>query len=142
MWKEINYVWIQYFWASLKGNGPEAVVQTVAYAAIALTLVPVVRRVVRAEMKKAHAELQGIEAEVKTIERKFGKLVKLPWRGLVKLASTVLRVRVTVKDVQAVDAAGKVVDSVAPALAPAVAVIEKVAGDAEQTTAADTMKAR
>ena len=37
------YLWIAYFWPSLKGNGPEALVQTLVYAAIAIVLYPPLR---------------------------------------------------------------------------------------------------
>ena len=32
--------WFDYWWPSIKGNGPEAVVQTVAYAVIAYIFIP------------------------------------------------------------------------------------------------------
>jgi len=43
MLHEISYVWINYFWSSDKGNGPEAIQQTVIYAALAVTFIPAVR---------------------------------------------------------------------------------------------------
>ena len=51
------YIWIDYFWASLKGNGPEALVQTVAYAAIALAIYPPLRKWLTREEREAAAEL-------------------------------------------------------------------------------------
>ena len=51
------YIWIDYFWASLKGNGPEALVQTVAYAAIALAIYPPLRKWLTREERAAAAEL-------------------------------------------------------------------------------------
>ena len=51
------YIWIDYFWASLKGNGPEALVQTVAYAAIAVALYPPLRRWATKEEREMRAEL-------------------------------------------------------------------------------------
>ena len=40
----IHVVWFGYFWSSLKGNGPEALVQTIVYGAIAYAVVPPFRR--------------------------------------------------------------------------------------------------
>ena len=65
-------LWFNYFWPSLKGNGPEALVQTVVYGGIAVLLVPVVRRFMRAEAERArkiaNGELVEVEADVKKIE--------------------------------------------------------------------------
>lgn len=57
---ELWYVWINYFWASLKGNGPEALCQTVAYAAIAYAFYPPFRRWVRKEADHLHGKLDHI----------------------------------------------------------------------------------
>lgn len=40
----LTNVWFGYFWPSLQGNGPEALVQTVAYGAIAYAVVPPFRK--------------------------------------------------------------------------------------------------
>lgn len=50
-------LWINYGWSSLKGNGPEAVVQTLVYAAAAVLLIPPVRRFVLAEFHKVHSKI-------------------------------------------------------------------------------------
>jgi hypothetical protein len=52
----LNYIWINYFWSSDKGNGPEGLQQTALYGAIALLFVPVVRRWI----KHVHAKLDHI----------------------------------------------------------------------------------
>ena len=36
----LHYVWFAYFWPSLKGNGPEALVQTVVYAVVGYLFYP------------------------------------------------------------------------------------------------------
>jgi hypothetical protein len=57
MWHEINYIWINYFWASDKGNGPEAIQQTIVYAIAAIILVPPVRHFIKHEFEKIHHKL-------------------------------------------------------------------------------------
>ena len=37
-------LWFGYVWPSLKGNGPEAVVQTIVYGAIAMAVYPPLRK--------------------------------------------------------------------------------------------------
>ena len=56
---EFVYVWINYFWASLKGNGPEALVQTVAYAAVAVAVYPPLRKWATKEERAKRAELHS-----------------------------------------------------------------------------------
>ena len=51
------YIWIDYFWASLKGNGPEALVQTATYAAIVIAVYPPLRKWLTREEREAAAEL-------------------------------------------------------------------------------------
>lgn len=66
---ELNYIWINYFWASLKGNGPEAVVQTIVYALIAYTFIPPFRRFINGhfkatkELAQAHHDERMSQAE-------------------------------------------------------------------------------
>lgn len=52
-------LWFSYAWPSDKGNGPEAIQQTIAYAAIAVVFVPVVRRWIKREADKIHNELHA-----------------------------------------------------------------------------------
>jgi hypothetical protein len=53
-------IWIGYFWPSLKGNGPEALLQTIAYAAIAYAFYPPFRRWVKHEASVYHQKLDHI----------------------------------------------------------------------------------
>ena len=45
-------LWYGYNWPSLKGNGPEAIDQTIVYAAIGLMLYPPLRKWSRRELKR------------------------------------------------------------------------------------------
>ena len=78
-------IWLNYFWSSDKGNGPEAIQQTVFYALVAVVFVPVVRKWVKAELKKvhekldaAHAKLDLAHAKMDTIMEHRGVAAKLP----------------------------------------------------------------
>ena len=51
------YLWLAYGWSSLKGNGGEALCQTVAYAAIAIAIYPPLRKWLTREEREAAAEL-------------------------------------------------------------------------------------
>lgn len=55
-------MWFSYFWPSLKGNGPEAIVQTVLYGAIAYFLVPPVREYINEHMRKLHEKVDHSHA--------------------------------------------------------------------------------
>lgn len=55
----LSNLWFNYFWASLKGNGPEAIVQTVVYGLIALVVVPPFRRWVGDHMRSLHSKLDA-----------------------------------------------------------------------------------
>src|ERR1035437_517636 len=46
-----HHIWFQYFWPSLMGNGPEALVQTVAYGLIAYLFIPPFRRWINGHFK-------------------------------------------------------------------------------------------
>jgi hypothetical protein len=56
----LHDLWFSYFWPSLQGNGPEALVQTVVYGAIALIFIPPVRRWMarHVESIKAHVSAE------------------------------------------------------------------------------------
>lgn len=58
------YVWINYFWASLKGNGPEALIQTIVYAAIAMAVYPPLRKWAAGETHKLHDKLDAHHTEL------------------------------------------------------------------------------
>ena len=50
-------LWYGYAWPSLKGNGPEALIQTIAYAAIAVAVYPPLRKWATKEERAMRAEL-------------------------------------------------------------------------------------
>ena len=50
-------LWFGYTWPSLKGNGPEALAQTVAYAAVAFAVYPPLHRWATKEERAMNAEL-------------------------------------------------------------------------------------
>lgn len=64
-------LWYGYAWPSLKGNGPEAVIQTVLYAAAAVLLIPPVRRWLKKEAEQAHAEIKRAEEWAKAEGKKL-----------------------------------------------------------------------
>ena len=70
---EIVYLWIEYFWSSLKGNGPEALVQTAAYGVIAAVLVPAVRHFLHREFDKVKTHVSGENA---LIHAKMDHIIK------------------------------------------------------------------
>jgi len=53
-------LWYGYFWPSLKGNGPEALIQTLVYGAIAYFLVPAVKSWVDNHMSELHKKVDHI----------------------------------------------------------------------------------
>lgn len=53
-------LWFGYFYPSIKGNGPEAIVQTIVYFLIAVAFVPLVRKAIKREAKKLHGKLDHI----------------------------------------------------------------------------------
>jgi hypothetical protein len=100
----LSHLWFGYFWPSLQGNGPEALVQTVAYGAIGLTLIPVVRRWLKKEAARAEAEAKGIELEVEKIEKDLLK----PFRWVGSKVRLLPSLRLSVKkDTPVVEAAVK-----------------------------------
>ena len=86
----LHELWFGYFWPSLQGNGPEALVQTVVYGAIALILIPPIRRAIERFAKrhvdsiKAHAENLHAETRAhaedlhKTLHARLDKLEGKP----------------------------------------------------------------
>ena len=50
-------LWFGYFKPSLYGNGPEALIQTVAYAAVAVAVYPPLRKWATKEERAVNAEL-------------------------------------------------------------------------------------
>ena len=60
MFHELNYLWINYFWSSDKGNGPEAIQQTVIYAVAAVIFIPPVRHFIKREFEKVHHKIDHV----------------------------------------------------------------------------------
>lgn len=56
----LNYIWISYFWSSDKGNGPEAIQQTLLAVVAAAILIPVVRKAIKRESAHLHAKLDHL----------------------------------------------------------------------------------
>lgn len=56
----IHTLWFGYFWPSLKGNGPEALIQTAVYGALAYILIPPVRDWFNNHMKSLHEKVDHI----------------------------------------------------------------------------------
>jgi hypothetical protein len=50
-------LWYGYAWPSLKGNGPEALIQTIVYGLIALVFVPPIRKWFKREYDKVHVKV-------------------------------------------------------------------------------------
>ena len=57
-------LWYGYAWPSLKGNGPEALVQTVVYGAIAYAIVPPFRKWVNGHFKRVQETHDSIHAKL------------------------------------------------------------------------------
>ena len=53
----LHGLWFGYFWPSDKGNGPEALTQTVVYAAVGIYFIPKVRAWVNGHMAAIHKKL-------------------------------------------------------------------------------------
>jgi ABC-type Fe3+ transport system permease subunit len=60
----LSNLWFNYAWASDKGNGPEAIQQTVVYAAIAAILIPAVRRFLKFEFERLHTKIEKGQDEM------------------------------------------------------------------------------
>ena len=58
-WHWLSSLWFNYSWPSDKGNGPEALQQTIIYFLIAALFIPVVRRFIQREFHKAHADIHA-----------------------------------------------------------------------------------
>lgn len=69
----MSHLWLGYFWPSLKGNGPEALVQTILYGLIALIFVPPVRRWAE---RHVHALKEHITAEHAKVHEKLDFVIK------------------------------------------------------------------
>ncbi len=63
-WHWLSNLWFNYAWSSDKGNGPEALQQTLIYAAIAVVFVPVVRKFIAREFAKVHHSIHMHGTEI------------------------------------------------------------------------------
>lgn len=75
-WHWADNLWFNYSWPSDKGNGPEALQQTVVYALAAAVFIPVVRHFIAKEFAKVHhsIHIHGTEltAHLHHITRQVG----------------------------------------------------------------------
>lgn len=73
----LHALWFGYFWPSDKGNGPEALTQTVIYATIAVLLVPPVRKAIE-RFAKRHAESikAHVSAEHAAVHEKLDHIIR------------------------------------------------------------------
>ena len=62
-WHWLSSLWFNYCWPSLKGNGPEAAIQTLVYALAAYLLIPPVRKFVNSHIKGLHSKLDAQHEE-------------------------------------------------------------------------------
>jgi hypothetical protein len=60
----LSALWFNYFWPSLKGNGPEALIQTVVYGVAAWLFIPPVREWMNNHMKELHKKLDEAHAKL------------------------------------------------------------------------------
>ena len=74
-------LWYGYFWPSLKGNGPEALVQTVVYGLLAYLFLPPVKAYIDAHVDSIHAKLNHVIKHSKDIPPMSGhdSLEKKGW---------------------------------------------------------------
>ena len=59
--------WFGYFWPSDKGNGPEAIQQTLVYGLIAAILIPPVRHFFKRHFEKLHSKMDHIIEHTESI---------------------------------------------------------------------------
>lgn len=59
-WHWLPDLYFGYTWPSLKGNGPEALAQTIVYGAVAAILVPAVRHFLAREFEKVHHKIDHV----------------------------------------------------------------------------------
>lgn len=65
----IHTLWFSYFWPSLQGNGPEALIQTVVYGLIAMAVYPPLRKWSKRELEKVHGKLDEAHEKMDHIIR-------------------------------------------------------------------------
>ena len=59
-WHWLSNLWFNYGWSSDKGNGPEAIQQTILYALAAVLLIPWVRRALARRLKKVEEAVKSV----------------------------------------------------------------------------------
>ena len=74
----LHYMWFSYFWPSLKGNGPEAIVQTVTYAAIGYLVYPPFREWINSHFNAVHARHDDVLDHLKHIIEHHPDIPELP----------------------------------------------------------------
>jgi hypothetical protein len=76
-WDWASNLWFGYTWPSLKGNGPEALVQTIVYGAIAVVLIPPVRKAIEKFAKRHVDSIKAhVSAEHDALHDKVDHLIK------------------------------------------------------------------
>lgn len=82
----LHTLWFGYGWPSLQGNGPEALIQTIIYGAIALIFIPPCRRWftrhydgIKAHVEKLHLETRAhITAEHAKVHARLDAMAAPP----------------------------------------------------------------
>ena len=82
----LYHYWFTYEWPSLQGNGPEDVTSTLTKGALLAALIPVIRKFIKREVKKAHAELNAVEEDAEKAVRDLAKPFRWLWRKLHRTA--------------------------------------------------------
>lgn len=67
----LHNIWFNYGWSSDKGNGPEALQQTILYAGIAAILIPAVRHFLKREFDKVHHKIESEHDRIAAEHEKF-----------------------------------------------------------------------
>jgi len=88
-WHWLGSLWFGYAWPSVKGNGPEAALQTILYAAFAVAIIPPVRRAflkhihsVERRIAVAHEAEQAHHEEAKAHRDEMHESIKAIHRHL------------------------------------------------------------
>ena len=68
----LHRIWFDYFWSSDKGNGPEAIQQTILYGAIAAVLIPAVRHFVKKEFNSVHEKIEEVHDHLHHVTHEMG----------------------------------------------------------------------
>lgn len=72
-WNWLPNLWFQYAWSSDKGNGPEALQQTIVYALIAAVLIPAVRHFIAAKFEDVHKKIDEVHDTVRAHHEQASK---------------------------------------------------------------------